>query len=147
MNEAETNPPRPDHAAVAAALVRVAGGEPFLADVRPDETDHRLIVLDTVSQWRFAIWWRQGLGPLHSATDPDGLRWVYGCGRWPDWNAGPLAVVLDPIAHLLTAEHRSALRHRLLLAICWPPVEHAPIVAPSAAELWSDAELISMGGG
>ena len=117
-------PPPPTHQAVAAALVRVAAGEAFLASVQPAEDDWITQRLDTVTGWQLAIVWRQGeLGPLASAIDPVGRHWSYGCGRWPDWNAGPDAVVLDPIRHLLTEEQRLCLRLRLLQAICWPAVE------------------------
>ena len=127
MNEAELHPPRPSHEAVAAALVAVADGLPFLANVQPSEADHNLLRLDLVSGWQLAIWWRLGeLGPLHSATDPQGLQWIYGCGRWPGWDAGPAAVVLDPIRHFLDDGQRQALRQRLMAAICWPAPEPPP---------------------
>ena len=144
MNEAELHPPRPRHEAVAAALVAVADGLPFLASFQPSEADHDLQRLDLVDGWRLAIWWRRGeMGPLHSATDPQGLHWVYGCGRWPGWDAGPAAVVLDPIRHLLDDDQRQALRAQLLRAVCWPPVEPYPLppLRP-LAELWSDEDLL-----
>jgi hypothetical protein len=48
------------------------------------------------------------------ALAPDGARWEYGCGRWPDWLAGSDAVVLDPVHHLLTPEQHAQLQARLL---------------------------------
>lgn len=147
MNEAELHPPRPTNEAVAAALVAVAQGLPFLANLQPSEADHDLQRLDTVTGWRLAIWWRHGeMGPLHDATDPAGLQWIYGCARWPDWNAGPAAVVLDPIRHLLTDDQRQTLRVRLMRAVCWPPVEQAPMVTPEPMA-WTDDELLAARGG
>lgn len=137
-------PPRPTSAAVAAALASIAAGEAFLASVAPDETDHHLQQLDTVSGWRLAIWWRRGeMGPLHSAISPEGLQWTYGCARWPDWLAGPDAVVLDPIRHLLDDEQRQALRRVLIDPVCWPAPDPLPIVAPPPRE-WTDEELLEL---
>lgn len=149
MNEAEIHPPRPTSEAVAAALVAVAQGLPFVANVQPSEAEHNLQELDTMTGWRLAVWWRGGeMGPLHSATDPAGLQWIYGCARWPDWDAGPAAVVLDPIRHLLDDAQRQALAQRLRGAVCWPPVEPYPVpVPPPLDAIWSDAELLEMGGG
>jgi hypothetical protein len=114
-------PPRPTSHAVAAALVRAAAGEPLLADRRSTCDQLELQRIDLVSGWQLAIWWRGGqLGPLHQAIDPDGLEWVHGCARWPDWPAGPESVVLDPIEHLLTSEQRQQLERRLRDARCWP---------------------------
>lgn len=147
MNEADTHPPRPSNEEVAAALIRVAEGEPFVADVQAPEPDG-VQQLDTLCGWRLAVWWRNGqLGPLHCATDPAGLLWVYGCARWPDWTAGPDAVVLDPIRHLLDEGQRQALAQRLRGAVCWPPVEPYPINPPPLDAIWTDAELLEMGGG
>lgn len=145
----EELPPRPASEDVAAALIRIADGEAFLSDLRPDETDHHLQVIDAISGWQLAVWWVRGqMGPLHAAVDPAGLQWVYGCGRWPDWCAGPEAVPLDPIAHLLTAEQRASLRMVLLSATCWPPrpVIQLPAVQ-SMAELYPIDELIATMGG
>jgi hypothetical protein len=73
---------------------------------------------------------------LSSATAPDGGHWSYGCDRWPDWNAGPDAVVLDPLTHLITAEVREQLRRRLLAGNCWPERELPPRPEPpSMAEI------------
>jgi hypothetical protein len=101
---------------VAAALLAVASGAvPVEAwAVRADEPLDRQQVW-AGSGWRFAFWWQ--LGVLHRlavALAPGGARWEYGCGRWPDWTAGPDAVVLDPIHHLLTTEQRAQLQARLL---------------------------------
>ena len=75
--------------------------------------------LDTVSGWQLAVWWVRGeLGPLHQAIDPDGLEWIHGCARWPDWSPG--SVPLDPITHLLTSDQRQQLESRLRTARCWP---------------------------
>jgi hypothetical protein len=101
---------------VAAALIAVASGAvPVEAyAVRLDEPLDRQQVW-AGNGWRFAFWWRRGeLHRLAVALAPGGGRWEYGCGRWPDWTAGPDAVVLDPIAHLLTPQERDALQARLL---------------------------------
>jgi len=112
-------PPRPTSQAVAAALVRVAGGEALLAGRSVAATWWGLQRLDTVSGWQLAVWWVRGeLGPLHQAIDPAGLEWVHGCARWPDWSPG--SVPLDPIAHLLTSDQRQQLEARLRAARCWP---------------------------
>lgn len=142
-------PPRPSHEAVADALRSIAAGESFLADLLPDETDHHLQVIDLVSGWRLAIWWVRGqMGPLHAAADPAGLQWVYGCGRWPDWCAGPEAVPLDPIAHLLSDQERAALRVVLEGASCWPPALAVPPTGvPTVAELFPLDEVIETMGG
>jgi hypothetical protein len=138
-------PPRPAHDAVAAALLRVAGGEAFLADLQPDETDHTLQRVCTVSGWQLAIWWHRGtMGPLHAATDPEGLQWCYGCGRWPGWDAGPDAVVLDPIRHLLTTDQRDQLREVLLAAVCWPPPPPLPMPPVAPLPAWTDEELLNL---
>ena len=117
----DTTPPRPTSHAVAAALVRAAGGEALLADRRSSCELLELQTVDLVSGWQLAIWWESGvIGPLHQAIDPDGLQWIHGCARWPDWSAGPESVVLDPIEHLLTSEQRQQLQARLGDARCWP---------------------------
>ena len=134
-------PPRPTSAAVAAALVQASDSEPFLAD-RPVGDCCGLQVIDLVSGWQLSLWWTDGkLGPLHRAIDPAGLEWVYGCARWPDWSAGPDAVVLDPIAHLLTDYQRQQLEARLRAAVCWPP---APMPVGSVMPLLNlDEELLA----
>jgi hypothetical protein len=109
-------PPPPSGDAVAAALIAVASGAvPVEAwPVRADEPLDRQQVW-AGNGWRFAFWWQ--LGVLHRlavALAPGGGRWEYGCGRWPDWTAGPDAVVLDPIHHLLTPEQHAQLQARLL---------------------------------
>jgi hypothetical protein len=109
-------PPPPSGDAVAAALIAVASGAvPVEAwPVRADEPLDRQQVW-AGDGWRFAVWWQLGgLYRLAVALAPGGARWEYGCGRWPDWLAGPDAVVLDPIHHLLTTEQRAQLRARLL---------------------------------
>ncbi len=124
-------PPRPTSATVAAALARASDSEPFLADRPAAACWWGLQTIDMVSGWQLAFWWvRDRLGPLHRAIDPAGLEWTHGCARWPDWSAGPEAVVLDPVQHLLTDHQRQQLEARLRAARCWPP---AP--APRASVL------------
>lgn len=141
----QPDPPRPPSEAVAAALVRVANGEPALLH-RPWQDNcglPMLLWLDTLSRWRLAIWWTgETLGPLHWAADPAGLQWLHGCGRWPGWDAGPDAVVLDPIAHLLTAEQRTQLQAVVLALPCWPePEQPPPKPHPPLSELFSPDDL------
>lgn len=124
------SPAPPRRAALAAVLIRAAEGEPLLADrtVEPDNWATQRV--DLACGWSLWVWWTPGqqMGPLHAAQSPDGARWGYGCDRWPDWNAGPDAVVLDPLRHLLAPEQRERLRQRLLSCSCWP--EHEPLPAP-----------------
>lgn len=135
-------PPRPTSATVAAALARAADSEPFLADRPAADCWWGLQTVDTVTGWQLAFWWVRGeLGPLHRAIDPAGLEWIHGCARWPDWSAGPEAVVLDPIQHLLTDHQRQQLEARLRAARCWPP---APMPRASVLPLLNlDEELAS----
>jgi len=125
-------PTPPSRAALAAVLVQAADAEPLLADwpVRPN--DWGLQRVDLASGWSLCFWWSPGgaLDRLWSATAPDGGQWSYGCDRWPDWNAGPEAVVLEPLRHLLTDEQRERLRLRLLDACCWPPPDLLPEPPP-----------------
>lgn len=89
------------------------------------------------------LWWRDGaLGPLHSAIDPDGLQWIYGCARWPDWLAGPESVPLDPIAHLLNDRQQRQLHAELLEVPCWPAPPQAPQPEPpTMAEIFPADDL------
>ena len=124
-------PPRPTSATVAAALARASDSEPFLADRPAAACWWGIQTIDLLTGWQLSFWWIRGqLGPLHRAIDPAGLEWIHGCARWPDWSAGPEAVVLDPIQHLLTSEQRQQLEARLSAARCWPPA-----TAPRASVL------------
>jgi hypothetical protein len=111
---------------VAAALIAVVSGAvPVEAwPVSADEPLDRQQVW-AGDGWRFAFWWQ--LGTLHrlaTALAPSGGRWEYGCGRWPDWMAGPDAVALDPIHHLLSPEQRTQLQAQLLNC---PPRPRPPV--------------------
>jgi hypothetical protein len=92
--------------------------------------------IDLANGWRLSLWWLPGqcLHRLWAATAPDGGCWTWGCDRWPDWNAGPEAVVLEPLRHLITPEQRERLRLRLLTCSCWPEPEPLP-EPPSMAEI------------
>lgn len=115
---------------LAAVLAQAAEAEPLLADRPVAEIGHGLQRVDLANGWQLVVWWVGGeLGPLHQASGPRGERWSYGCDRWPDWLAGPAAVVLDPLVHLLEPGHREQLAARLRVCSCWP----AP--APLPAEL------------
>jgi len=135
-------PPRPTSHAVAAALARASDSEPFLADRPVAAIWWGIQTIDTVTGWQLSFWWVRGeLGPLHRAIDPIGLEWIHGCARWPDWSAGPEAVALDPIQHLLTACQRQQLEARLRAACCWP---EAPAPLSSVLPLLSfDEELLA----
>ena len=131
--------PPPTNAAVAAALIAAADGAPLLANLSGREISPSIISpdlqwIDMASGWKLVIWWAGGsIGPLHRATAPDGASWTLGCARWPDWNAGPQAEVLDPIRHLLTPEQRERLRVRLLDCTCWPEQQPPPLPPPAPA--------------
>jgi hypothetical protein len=111
-------------------LVQAAEAEPLLADRPPMAGWAQRI--DLASGWSLWIWWRSHgeMDRLWAAKAPDGGYWSWGCDRWPDWNAGPAAVVLDPLEHLITAEQRERLRQRLLTCNCWPERELPPRPAP-----------------
>ena len=133
-------PLRPTSASVAAALARACDSEPFLADRPVEQCWWGQQSIDTVTGWQLAFWWvRDELGPLHRAISPQGLEWIHGCARWPDWSPG--SVVLDPIEHLLNAHQRQQLEARLRAARCWPP---APLPQGSVLPvLQLDEELLA----
>lgn len=129
-------PAPPSRAALAAVLVQAAESEPLLADwpVRPH--DWGLQRVDLANGWSLWLWWTPGpcLERLWAAQAPDGSQWSYGCDRWPDWNAGPEAVVLEPLRHLLTDEQRKRLQQRLLSCSCWPEPDLPPRPAPPSMD-------------
>ena len=127
-----TQPPAPpSRAALAAVLVQAAESEPLLAD-RPVSDAGCTQRVDLANGWTLRIGWGPGpqMHPLLGALSPGGDCWTYGCDRWPDWNAGPDAVVLDPLTHLITPEQREQLRQRLLTCNCWPERELPPRPEP-----------------
>ncbi len=136
MSDPIAPPARPSRAVLAAVLARAAKGEPLLADRLPLEDDWITQRVDLASGWSLWVWWDPGavMAFLGAATDPDGDHWTYGCDRWPDWNAGPAAVVLDPLTHLITPEQRERLRQRLLTCRCWPEPDPLPAPPPRSAE-------------
>jgi hypothetical protein len=132
-----TEPPAPPSRAVlAAVLARAANGERLLADRPVDPIDWCTQRVDLASGWTLQVSWEPGqrMGPLFGALSPGGDFWTYGCDRWPDWNAGPEAVVLDPLTHLITPEQRERLRQRLLTCRCWPELDPLPAPPPRSAE-------------
>lgn len=141
-------PPRPTSEAVAAALIAAADGAPLLADQPVSELVHGPQRITMANGWRFAVWWHpcERMGPLHEAVSPEGLRWIYGCARWPDWDAGPAAVVLDPIRHLLSDDQRARLRVRLLTCSCWPAPIQQPLPEPPELTPEQEAEWLAMSG-
>ena len=132
-----TQPPAPpSRAALAAVLARAADGEPLLADLPVDPIDWCAQMVDMQNGWRLCVCWNSGyvMDRLIDAWAPDGAHWTYGCDRWPDWNAGPEAVVLDPLTHLITPDQRERLRQRLLTCRCWPGPDPLPAPPPRSAE-------------
>ena len=128
-------PAPPGRAGLAAVLAQA--GEPdcaLLADRPPMAGWAQRI--DLASGWSLWIWWRSHgeMDRLWAAKAPDGGCWTFGCDRWPDWNAGPDAVVLDPLTHLINDEQRERLRLRLLTCSCWPELDPLP-EPPSMAEI------------
>lgn len=149
-------PAPPTGEQLAAVLIAAANGAPLLADRSGQEIGSGFQRVDVVVDglaWRLRLlwderWWDEEdrLQQLISAVAPGGGRWEYGCQRWPDWDAGPTAVVLDPLLHLISDGERERLRMRLLDCRCWPdwPVV---VVAPPVEEIWTEDELMVMGGG
>jgi nitrogen fixation protein len=129
------HPAPPSRAALAAVLAQAADAEPLLAD-HPVGDAGGSQRIDLANGWRLALWWHPGpeLARLWAATAPDGGIWSFGCDRWPDWNAGPEAVVLEPLRHLITPEQRAQLQQRLLTCSCWPAPDPLP-EPPSMAEI------------
>jgi hypothetical protein len=126
--ESSVAPPAPpSRAALAAVLAQAAEAEPLLAD-RPAAAGWCQRI-DLANRWNLWVWWLAGdqLDRLWAARAPDGGRWSYACDRWPDWNAGPGAVPLEPLDHLITPEQRERLRLRLLTCSCWPEPDPLPL--------------------
>lgn len=104
--------------------------------------------------WRFGFfwdrrWWNEEdyLQRLSVAIAPDGSRWGYGCDRWPSWDHGSSAVILEPLRHLLTAAERMQINDRLLNCSCWPEELPPPVFAPPLDKIWTPEELEVVGGG
>jgi hypothetical protein len=152
-------PAPPTGEQLAEVLLAAADGAILLAD-RPgrdiDSGHQRVDVLAPAlgGLWRLLLWWDgrwwdpgDRLQRLSSAVAPGGGWWGYGCQRWPDWDAGPAAVILNPLQHLMSDGDRDRLRVRLLDCRCWPPLPQPRWNAPPIGEIWSEAELEVMGGG
>lgn len=130
-------PPPPTRAVLAAVLAQAADSEPLVADRPVAEISHGLQRVDLANGWQLVIWWVGGrMGPLHQASGPQGEQWTYGCDRWPDWSAGPEAVALDPLVHLLEPEQRQRLQGRLEICSCWPAPDPLPLPPPITPEQW-----------
>jgi hypothetical protein len=145
----EGMPAPPSRAALAAVLAQAAEGAPLLAN-RPVLVGDRITQrVDMANRWCLWFWWLPSgqLDRLWAATAPGGARWEYGCDRWPDWDAGPDAVVLDPLTHLIAPEQRERLRQRLLTCSCWPEPDPLPAPPPPTREqlaaLWDVEEMAS----
>ena len=128
-------PAPPTRPALAAVLAQAAEAEPLLAD-RPAAAGWCQRI-DLANRWSLWVWWLADdqLDRLWAAKAPDGGRWSYACDRWPDWNAGPGAVPLEPLDHLITPEQRERLRQRLLTCSYWPEPEPLP---PPPEMAWID---------
>jgi hypothetical protein len=144
----EGMPAPPSRAALAAVLAQAAEPDCWLLANGPAEESVLSQRVDMANGWRLWIRWKlcNQLDMLWAATAPDGAHWSYGCDRWPDWGAGPDAVVLDPIHHLMSPEQRERLRQRLLTCSCWPEPEPLPVPPPPTKEqldaFW-DVELMA----
>ena len=142
---------RPTRQALVEALRRVADlGQAITVDQTPDETGSYQQQLVTVPGryapygWRLLIMWREGaILHLSQARGPGGVHWSYGCDRWPDWTAGPEAVPLCPIGHLLAPLERVALQRRLLTEPCTPPLQ-LPVNAPGIEAIMTEEFLALM---
>jgi hypothetical protein len=128
-------------------LAQAAEGEPLLANGPAGPVFAQRV--DMASGWKLWVRWNlwDQLDMLWAATAPDGAHWSYGCDRWPDWGAGPDAVVLDPLTHLITPRQREKLRQRLLTCSCWPEPDPLPVRPPPTREqldaLWPVEEMAS----
>jgi len=136
---------RPTREALAAALCRVVDpSQTITVDSTPDETGAYQQQLVTVPGWRLMIMFRHGaILHLSQAWGPGGVHWSYGCDRWPDWSAGPDAVMLCPIGHLLAPLERAALQCRLLAEPCTPPPQ-LPVNAPGIEAIMTEDFLALM---
>ena len=140
-------PAPPSRTALAAVLAQAAEPDSALLADEPGGS-LRLQRVDMANGWRLGVLWYLGDAPaLAYATAPDDAHWSYGCDRWPDWNAGPDAVVLEPLQHLITPEVRERLRQRLLTCSCWPAPDPLPVPPPPTREqldsLWDVEEMAS----
>ena len=135
-------PDRPPREALVEVLRRVADpGQAIRADFTPDESSSYQQQQVTVPGWRLLIMWREGtILHLSQAWGPSGVHWEYGCDWWPDWAAGPDAVPLCPVGHLLTPLERAALERRLLAEPCTPPPQ-LPVNAPGIDAIMTDDYL------
>lgn len=136
---------RPTREALAAALRQVVDpAQVITVDQTPDETGSYQQQLVTVAGWRLLIMWREGaILHLSQAWGPGGFHWSYGCDRWPDWTAGPEAVPLCPIKHLLAPLERAALQARLLAEPCTPSPQ-LPVNAPGIDAIMTEDFLALM---
>ena len=142
-------PAPPSRVALAAVLAQAAEGEPLLANRPVPSFDWFTQRVDMANGWKLWIWWWPDgqMELLLSAIAPDGAYWSHGCDRWPNWDAGPDAVVLNPLQHLITPEQREQLQQRLLTCSCWPEPDPLPVPPPPTREqldaLWPIEEMAS----
>lgn len=124
----------------------IAAGAPWLADQEPVELQgasgrQQVDAVGPGGVWVLLFWWGWSTGELHphlqaldEAVSPAGRVWVRGCGRWPSWDAGAEAVVLDPVWHLLGEGERWRLEERLALEVVRMPMPVLEIVEPPTME-------------
>lgn len=143
-------PAPPSRAALAAVLTQAAEPDSALLADRPVPlNDWATQRVDTANGWSLFIDWEPGgkMTFLAFASSPEGAEWSHGCDRWPDWNAGPDAAVLEPLQHLIPPEVRGRLRRRLLACCCWPEPDPLPVPVPPTREqldaLWPVEEMAS----
>lgn len=142
------DPPRPSREELATMLTALATGQDApMVNQSPHDIGWGHQGVRLASGWRLRVWWLvTGMGPMSGAMAPDGRRWDYGCDRWPDWDAGATAIVLDPLRHLVPSEYREMIAERLRVApvVEVPKIEYPPV---NIAEIWTEQELMDMGGG
>ncbi len=147
--------PSPIHVELRAALITAATDSRLEAHALPHVIGYgSQRVKSNGCGWRFIFWWddrwwdsKPKLDGCYLAIGPDGQRWEYGADRWPSWDAGPDAVPLQPLRHLLNGEEFEQLRARLLGCACWPENVLAILKPAALTEIWTEEELLVMGGG
>lgn len=138
------DPPRPSRQELASMLQGLAAGDDVPVVNRSVESlGWGIQSVRLASGWRLRVWWLDdgSMGPLSGAMAPDGRRWVLGCDRWPDWEAGSQAEILDPLQHLITPLDRLAIGELLQIA---EVVEPQPLPEPAPVEWvpWTEEELM-----
>lgn len=143
--------PSPIHTELTAALIIAATDPTLEAHALPRVIGYGSQRVKS-NGWRFIFWWddrwwdEPKLDGCFFAIGPDNQRWEYGADRWPSWDAGPDAVPLQPLRHLLNGEQYDQLRAQLLVCPCWEENVPAMPEPPALADIWTKDELLVMGG-